>query len=1205
MAVSTVVESIDRCSRNGRRARWLSALLAVLCLVPMTLALAFPDPDYGRLCDRDREAPPRLASDQTEETTTSTSPSVRILNPLRAASPTKVSDRYDGTDRRYHITAVAIGVPQEAVLEAFVKRGTSTEEPVGILCPVAGTRDTFEGFWDIPDVFAEGNAELIVKAFDRLGDDAQVIAIDQVSVNMQHRDAGTPASEDVRVLWPPNDGPLGFSRNRSGEWKTSLQATTRQDAPTPTIRYSTAPLESEPAFRACAGLTTTTSNRGDQTIVDLVCRLATGDRPSAITAIAAVAAGGADSSDAHRIHPFIQSASSALVSLTTIYQTPFNAQGSTTYPGGRRRVAGAGCLELVATATDQFGRPMIGANVDAELRGPGEGASFALGSSTAAPPDKATVTENTITCEGGPNAAFRQARSVVSGGPDAKAIESVDGTDDRGRWGFKIFSNDPGASNVKVWVDEETLASDTHDRVADDDQHGESEGVGTIEAQWLDRAIDFGLDPRGESATIGTCRLYTLTTSAGSSGLDNFNVDFHVRVPDAELKLCGPATLTPPDSGHAGNNPHPVDPLSTPAQDSRCPGAGPPCHHLEGVTDEDGELVFGISSGVPGTATITAWADGEPGQDDDLKADIEASAAVETVWVSEARDSKLRLLMPSTGGDVGAELQRVSTDSLRILARVGAPYLIQGVSIEATFAGTKYMLGEAKRVGHTNLYEFVWDLTRPLSGANPAPTASPSTASPSPAPSESGSPSTSASPSPTPGATVPPLPLTTRPGVADGNYDITARPVGSASFDTYPVQINRNNPNSTSDTTTPWETVQLTAPKNGDPLGFDAGAATISGTASSGAEGVDFFYSISANSEKPVWRRCGYVSLGGSARTNSQQALTAQSVVGTCELKGNDKPAEVNGVAAVAFNCDIPTSGCANRVAPPLPGGAADPRQRSQRATTGAGDAIAVTGCAGSLCLVLFPPEWRATTETCVPLAARVAAKNKPDPGQRVEVEFQGPSDRIHFCDPADPLNDTWPGTEYIASDPYGPDIHRISGITDARGTFEFGIFSSDSNFRDVFSASETSFSLVRAWIDDGDATPETGESSHTATMHWELPGRCTVIGTDRGETLNGTLEADKICGLGGNDVIYGFEGDDLILGGTGNDTIHGDEGRDVLLGETGDDNLFGGDGTDTLDGGDGSDDCDPGPGKKQTTASCETVVEPKKKAGYRARGAI
>ncbi|HEY6610399.1 MAG TPA: calcium-binding protein [Pseudomonas sp.] len=80
------------------------------------------------------------------------------------------------------------------------------------------------------------------------------------------------------------------------------------------------------------------------------------------------------------------------------------------------------------------------------------------------------------------------------------------------------------------------------------------------------------------------------------------------------------------------------------------------------------------------------------------------------------------------------------------------------------------------------------------------------------------------------------------------------------------------------------------------------------------------------------------------------------------------------------------------------------------------------------------------------------------------------------------------------------------------------------------------------------------------------------INGTESGETLNGTNQADTINGLGGDDTLNGGNGADTLNGDAGNDTLNGGNGDDVLNGSSGDDILNGGNGADTLTGGTGDD---------------------------------
>ncbi|MEY8880081.1 calcium-binding protein [Donghicola sp. XS_ASV15] len=77
------------------------------------------------------------------------------------------------------------------------------------------------------------------------------------------------------------------------------------------------------------------------------------------------------------------------------------------------------------------------------------------------------------------------------------------------------------------------------------------------------------------------------------------------------------------------------------------------------------------------------------------------------------------------------------------------------------------------------------------------------------------------------------------------------------------------------------------------------------------------------------------------------------------------------------------------------------------------------------------------------------------------------------------------------------------------------------------------------------------------------------INGTQAGENLGGTNDADVITGFAGDDVINGAPGNDSIDGGAGNDNIDGGEGDDIITvaqaADLGTSTIAGGAGSDTL----------------------------------------
>ena len=81
-----------------------------------------------------------------------------------------------------------------------------------------------------------------------------------------------------------------------------------------------------------------------------------------------------------------------------------------------------------------------------------------------------------------------------------------------------------------------------------------------------------------------------------------------------------------------------------------------------------------------------------------------------------------------------------------------------------------------------------------------------------------------------------------------------------------------------------------------------------------------------------------------------------------------------------------------------------------------------------------------------------------------------------------------------------------------------------------------------------------------------------TLVGTDKGERIEGTRGRDVIAAGPGADVIVGAAKRDLVCGGPGADRLAGDAGGDRLLGGGGDDRLEGAAGNDLCAGGGGRD---------------------------------
>lgn len=79
------------------------------------------------------------------------------------------------------------------------------------------------------------------------------------------------------------------------------------------------------------------------------------------------------------------------------------------------------------------------------------------------------------------------------------------------------------------------------------------------------------------------------------------------------------------------------------------------------------------------------------------------------------------------------------------------------------------------------------------------------------------------------------------------------------------------------------------------------------------------------------------------------------------------------------------------------------------------------------------------------------------------------------------------------------------------------------------------------------------------------------LIGSEKGELLQGSADPDLIFGLGGDDELQGEEGSDLLDGGLGRDRVFAGDGDDLLSGGSSEPQTAGED-DDLLDGGPGVD---------------------------------
>ncbi|HYO61007.1 MAG TPA: calcium-binding protein [Actinomycetota bacterium] len=1054
----------------------------------------------------------------------------------------KISDKFDGQDSAYHIVAAVKDPPQTALVEAYWQSGTANEMTIGQLSPVPGDPETFELFWDIPSSVPVGDlGNLTVRLYEETPSGFEQRSEDTVRVRAAHSPVvfvptgPVSAAETVELVWPSQNGPLGFYKGAAAGnvWTTVVNGTAsppKDPQANPTggqvdpdnsngtnqvvLFYSKTKPGIEPEFVRCGSGGTSAGGPNGALTFNITCDLQGTDRPSQVTALAAVALEdqsdgeeavySQEAADVHTVQPYMQRVEDMTIDLAS----------STTSDSGRRRhgVLGSSsdlaCIAYRVTVKDALDRPVQGANVDIHLRGPGDGIQFGneadtgRQTSTYAKPQKDHSAEAGRNCDSNANfAALQQGDHNVPGGDDVKHLESgPNGTGksggggiSRGQWQFDLWSPAVGETQITAWIDDAPIQSETQKREADDDLIGGTEKVDTNFAQWFSAAPAVTIDPTGATAAAGECQRFIVRVRGVARPVKDANVDVHATGPSNDLDFCDPgdgSVLNAPTGG-TGHN----------AEDERevaHAGEAPVAQHTEGQTNDAGNLVIGITSPVAGDTTLTAWYDaGEAPFDNDVQDAGEASASATTNWIVSTGDAAISFVNPSAYGSSGTNVANTTDvdDAYHLVARVSS---VNPVGVEFFYrSGTNPLvkIGDGARVGQTDAYEAYWPVN-----------------------------------------------------VADGSYTLVARIRDTEIVAEQTITV-RNESSPVDPRASQFETVEITAPLNGDRAAFVRGKLTVRGVTSAGAEGVTLYYTKTGPITTPAagdWVQCGTATLPtGSA----PKEFTLD-----CVLTGSDQPALVTGIAALTYNC---VGNCtANRA-------------------NHSGDAHRVIGVESNPLLAMEPAETAGATDTCQKFVVSLTDQTgQPIPGQNLDAHLTGPGGGGNFCSPEDGT-----GTQRRAPtegghlsdgdevdegyhDEGGNKIRHTETESTGNGRFIFGIESALAGD-----------SQVTVWLDVNDNdVQDQGETVDTSIMHWESESACDVTGTDGDDVLEGSGAAEKICGFGGDDTIRGGGGNDVIGGGAGNDVMRGNGGNDTVRGGAGRDKAFGGGGEDNLFGGGGPD---------------------------------
>lgn len=1055
---------------------------------------------------------------------------VTLLNPSTGYDEQpKVSDRFDGVDSRYTIVARTTGSAAAPLVEASFAHENDdgsfqNEIVIGELSPIAAGSDVWQYDWDIPDSVAEGNGRITVRAYVGTPSGLVETGSDSVYVSVFHKDPSGPplgAWETVDLLWPEQGGALGWYKPRVGAWRTVIDGRTSPGASHVQLFVSTTPPGETPEFVGC-GLTPTVLVGTEFTTFSGRCVLNALTLPSAVTAVAAVAEFREVASGTR----FLQAADVRTVSSYDV--SPRDMSVAIT-PVARRVLAPATtCQTFTVMVTDEHDRPILGANLDVHAAGPTD--QLILAGDFMYPPNTHT-TEQTLPCPNPlpvPQNPRTQGDHNVPGGIDAKHMETGQGTgldgpnQAAGEASFAVASQTAGFTELTAWVDDGEISNETQQRPSDDDRLDPAEPAGRARIQWLTTSPTLSLDPVGGTAPAGACFPYVVKARSGTAPMPGLNVDVHATGPDSELDFCDPpgaSALRAPAAGD-GAETHQDEGGS---ESHHFSSAGPGAQHTEGETDSAGNFVVGLTSPVSGDTTVVAWADGEPGSDNDVQDGSETATSGTISWTTSTAEADLSFVNPSPyggkteGSGRGTQVPD-SGGETDVQVRVDMAGAVPGVEVllSTNQGATFSLLGNAERIGSSDLFALEWPVDLP-----------------------------------------------------DGTYVLRARIAGTAVTEDLTVTVGAGDllpmvPNPS------FETLEIERPRRATGAAFTRRATPVSGRASSGAEGVDVYYTKVPAKDTPRtedWIFCGYADLGGTG--NGRQDFDT-----TCALANADQPGQVTGIAAITYDCKV--DGCDANPAPrpPSQGAPAPPREPGQKDT---GDAVRVFGYETQPLLSVEPPEAEALAGDC--RRFEVVLRDQTGQGigaQNVDLHLTGPGGSAHFCRPAGDASgirapdagdhvatgvDPAAQVEAAHASDAGTGPLHTEGDTLPDGTLVFGVTSADEGD-----------TQVEAWLDrDDDDLRGDGEQADTALLHWVEPAGCSVLGSEGPDVLRGTSGADVFCGLEGNDVIKGRGGADTVFAGAGADRVFGGAGRDSLRGAKG---------RDVLDGGRGKDTCRGGPGR-------------------------
>lgn len=416
------------------------------------------------------------------------SPQIRLLNPSES---TEVSDK----EQNYHFVAWTQNAPANPQVDFEFQVGNARIF-LGSGTMVGG--DTWELLRGIPAEVPDGEHVLRVRFFDGTAQVAQHERTVQVNRQDDADDSFTSsedAAETVLITTPANGGQLGFHGGNA-----LINVTTSSNTENVSVFYTTTSPGEDPAWVECGEeqvMDPADPEAPDETADGIRCTLAEEDTPSAVTGVAARANKSSfltpiavlplpepDSGDAHRVTTYAADPTTVTVS-----------------PATQQSVAGGCSQQITAQVNDQFGLPIPGANVDVHATGPTNNLRFDKSPETdpnQAPDQGHASTTPSWNCATSAESGTQGVHARPSPDSDIMHVESIEGTDDAGRFRFRLRSPDVGGTLVTAWADADG-----------DDTRCQDEPAGAASIGWSQNAPAPSVEPPS-----GACPQPTPTATA-------------------------------------------------------------------------------------------------------------------------------------------------------------------------------------------------------------------------------------------------------------------------------------------------------------------------------------------------------------------------------------------------------------------------------------------------------------------------------------------------------------------------------------------------------------------------------------------------------------------------------------------------------------------------------------------------------------------